>query len=720
MEQHRRAARRFTGRSPESGFALMPLILTVLIIGALIGAGMTILGPRVKKAKYTETGDTILAAINAILSWSAANGRLPSAALFASVVRNASDPWRKPLVYAYDTALTTAATGGICGRQTTAITVGAITDVAFVIISGGDDYTVASTPSASGAFTGGISVAATDVVRHVTLAELKAQGGCYGRTAGRLRLINNELPTACTGQAYTAAIHADGGVPFSTGGNFKWCVKGALPGGVSLTPATPSCPATTGCTALGTEAASQWSQATSLQMNGTPTAAGTAAVTVLARDNNDNNAGTSQDNCVQKTYQITVNSCGGGPAPVSKWGFDEGTGTVTGDGAGGHDGSLVGNAAWTGDTPNGSGSALSFDGSGDFVRIPHDVDFRITDELTLAAWVKSAADRPFAKVLSRRSGNYFYFLGVDNGHPYGGVGDGVTYAVTGKSLLMSPQEWHHLAFVYNDAEDSMFIHFDGTERATGTALILPAHPGVDVSIGADSGGTSAFFTGAVDDVAVYALALSAAQIRDITRGTLTVPRAAFYAFNGDALDGSGNGHDGAISGASFTQDRSGVSNQALALDGSDHVLVSDHADFQITGQLTVMAWVKETTPGTFAKVLSRRSGNYFYFLGVDNGHPYGGIGDGASFVVTRKSIAMPSDLWHHIAFVYNQTAGTIQIYYDGIVDKTNVNIILPAMDNIDLTIGGDNEGTDNFFEGLIDEVAVYDTALTDDEIRQIY
>ena len=720
MEQHRRTPHRITGRSPDSGFAFMPLILTILIIGALIGAGMSLLGPRVKKAKYTEAGSTISAAIDAILSWSAANGRLPDTALFATVVRNTIDPWRKPLVYGYDNALTATATGGICGRQTTAITFGAVTDVAFVIASGGDDYAVGSTPNASGAFNGDISVAAGDVVRRVTLAELKARAGCYGDTAGRLRLINKELPTACSGQAYTAAVHADGGVPFSAGGDFKWCLKGALPGGLSVTPPTPSCPGTTGCYGLGTEAASQWSQATTLQMSGTPTVAGTAAVTVLARDNNDNNTGTSQDNCVQKTYQITVNNCGGGPAPVSKWGFDEGTGTVTGDGAGGHDGSLVGNVAWTVDTPDGSGSALSFDGSGDFVRIPHDVDFRITDELTLAAWVKSAADRPFAKVLSRRSGNYFYFLGIDNGHPYGGVGDGVTYAVTGKSLLMSLQEWHHLAFVYDHAQNSMFIHFDGTERATSTALILPAIPGVDVSIGADSAGTSAFFTGAVDDVAVYALALSSTQIRDITRGTLTVPRAAYYDFNGDAIDGSGNGHDGVVIGASFTQDRSGVNNRALALDGSDHVLVSDHADFQITGQLTVMAWVKETAPGTFAKVLSRRSGNYFYFLGVDNGHPYGGIGDGASFVVTRKSISMPPGVWHHIAFIYNQTAGTIQIYYDGIVDKTDVTIILPAMDNIDLTIGGDSEGTGNFFEGLIDEVAVYDTALTDDEIRQIY
>ncbi|MFH1982186.1 MAG: LamG domain-containing protein [Pseudomonadota bacterium] len=698
----------------------MPLILTVVIVGALIGVGMTILAPLVKQTKYNEAGRRIDSAIDAIVSWSAANGRLPDSALFASVVKDTEDPWRRPLVYVYDNALTAAPSGGICGRQTTGIAYGAIADVAFVIISGGDDYSVGSTPNAGGAFTGNILAAAADVVHHVTLADLKARAGCYGGTAGRLRLINKELPTACTGQAYVADIHADGGVPFSSGGNYKWCLKGALPAGLSTLPTTPACLGTADCMALGTEAASQWSQATTLQVSGTPSGAGAAAVTILARDNNDGNTGTSSDNCVQMTYQVTVNNCGGGPPPVSQWDFNEGSGTTAGDGVGGHDGTIVGDVAWTGDTPDGTGAALSFDGTGDFVRIAHPDQFRITDELTLAAWVKATADHPFAKVISRRSGNYFYFLGVDNGSPYGGVGDGTTFAVTGKSLLMSLQAWNHMAFVYNHAEDTMFIHFDGTERETATALVLPALAGVDISIGADSAGTAAFFTGALDDVAVYARALSAAEIRAITRGTLNEPPVALYAFNGDATDGSGNGHDGVITGASFTQDRSGNSNKAMAFDGNDTVRIGDHVDFRLTGQLTVMAWVNETTPGAFAKVLSRRSGSYFYFLGVDSGHPYGGIGDGTSIAVTRKSIAMAPGKWHHIAFVYSQAAGTIHIYYDGIVDETAVSIILPDMAGIALTIGGDSEGTGNFFEGLIDGVAVYDIALTADEIRQTY
>jgi type II secretory pathway pseudopilin PulG len=710
----------FRAQSKECGFALLPIILTVIIVGALVSVGIAVLAPRVKQAKYNQARDTMTAAIDAVISWSAANGRLPDSTVFPTVVRQDTDPWRKPLIYLYDGNLTTTATGGVCGRQTTGITAGAVTDIAFAIISGGDDYAVSSIPGAAGAFNGNLVAAATDIVRRVTLGELKTAAGCYGGTSGRLTILNNEMPRACSGQAYTAAVYAEQGVPFASGGAYKWCLKGTLPPGVTTAPNTPACPASPDCSSLGTEAAAQWSQANTLQLSGTPTAPGNYSLNVLVRDNNDNSTGTASDNCVQKKFQLAVAACGGGPTPISDWDFNEGSGSTVADGAGGNDGTLEGDTAWSGDTPEGTGSALQFDGAGDYVRIPNSSDLRITGELTLEAWIKEATAHPYAKVLSRRSGNYFYFLGVDNGRPYGGVGDGMTFAVTGKSLLMSLSTWNHLAFVYNDADDSMYIHFDGLERETGTALILPARAGVDLCIGADSGGSSAFFKGAIDQVAIYARALTAAEIRDIYSGTLAEPRVAYYTFDGNAADSSGNGHDGTVTGAGYTQDRLGNSNAALAFDGNDYVLVNDHPDLRLTGQLTLMAWVKETAPGTYAKVISRRAGNYFYFLGVDNGHPYGGIGDGTSYQVTRKSIDMPANLWHHIAFVYNQASGKIYLYYDGIVDKTDVTVILPDLDHVDLTIGGDNEGGSNFFEGLIDGVKIFDQSLTADEIRQTY
>lgn len=304
-------------RSPidiqDNGFALFPVILAVLIMGALIGFGLTLIGPRIKKEKYTQTHETIIAAIQAIVSWSLANGRLPDSSNLSSVVGNLDDAWRKSFVYVYDNRLASSSTGGICGRQSTNITSGTTTDIAFLLVSGGDDYQVDSTPNTSGQYTGNITASSKDIIRWVTLNELKNNAGCYANTLGRLRIINNELPRACDGQTYNAAIYAENGVPFATGGRYKWCLKGSLPNGVTSTPGIPGCPSTPDCSSLGTEASSQWSQADNFQLIGTPTAIGSYSIVVLVRDNNDNTPVESDDNCVQKAFLITVASCGGGP-----------------------------------------------------------------------------------------------------------------------------------------------------------------------------------------------------------------------------------------------------------------------------------------------------------------------------------------------------------------------------------------------------------------------
>jgi hypothetical protein len=425
-------------------------------------------------------------------------------------------------------------------------------------------------------------------------------------------------------------------------------------------------------------------------------------------------------NMFVRHFALDVISCGTGPGPVSEWDFNEGGGPVVRDAAGPNDGTLNGDVSWTGDTPDNTGTALSFDGDGAWVRVPDHDSLRLTDELTLSAWVKESVSHTYAKIISRRLGSYFYFLGVDNGRPYGGIGDGTVFEVTGKSLLMSLEHWNHLAFAYNDAQDRMYMHFAGTERPSTVTQNLPPTNGIDVSIGADSQGSSNFFIGTIDDVAVYDAALSSAAIRQLYESHTHPDLVVSYYFNGDAADASGNGHDGAINGASLAADRFDSPNNALNFDGNDYVLVSDHRDLRFNQRLTITAWIKETTRRPYVKLLSRRSGSYFYFLGVDNGRPYGGIGNGRNFTVTRKSIDMPLDQWHFLAFVYDSQANSMHIYYDGILDETAVSTRLPAMAGVDLAIGADAQGSGNFFEGLIDGVAIYDQALTAEEIRGSY
>ena len=673
----------FRSATGQAGMALMPIVLTFVIAGALIGAGMNLVGPTTRRMRTETTRKLLDRASRSVIAWSVASGRLPTAAEFVAAAGVRDDPWRRALVYVYDGNLAASAGGGLCGRESTGIVADGAADTAFFIVSGGENVSVDTTPGVSGAYAGNAAISVLDLAEVVSLADLGNRAGCYDRTAGRLAMLNNELPGGCSGEPYRGDLFAEGGVP-----PYTWAAT-SQPAWMTLAPAGAA-----------------------YDCSGIPSIPGAYTLVATLTDS----AGT----IVQRRFDIGVAACAAGPSPVSKWDFNEGAGPTAGDGAGPNNGVLVGNTAWTTDTPDGSGASLSFDGSGDYVRVSDHSSLHLTGQLTLMAWVKETAVGQYAKVISRRSGNYFYFLGVDNGKPYGGIGDDVDFEVTVKTLLMSLDRWNHLALVYDDAVDRMFLHFDGTQRMTPVPQSLPATPGVDLSIGADSEGSARYFTGDVDDVAVYDRALTDAEIRGLLAGPAHPNRVVSYAFNGTADDGGGGGHDGTLVGGAYTADRFGLPNAALRLDGNDYVRVADHPDLRLTGGLTLAAWIRERSPGAHAKIISRRVGNYFYFLGVDNGRPYGGIGDGSSHKVTLKSIAMIPDQWHFVAFVYDDAAHSMRIYFNGSLNETAVDVSLPLLPGVDLTIGADNEGSQHFFTGSIDGVTIYDQALTVDQIREGY
>ncbi len=304
----------------KKGMTLLPLILMIIIMGGLIVAGITVVAPLAKRGKTNETKDTLNAAVDAIVNYAGSNGRLPDNTQFPTIVRNQNDSWGRPLYYAYDNNLTTA--GSVCGRKTTLLTVRRCIDtgcttptdipnVAFLVLSGGGNYNNQTTG------TQGVTSATTinvydpdtpnidnyssltiptdpnrpeeydDIVKWVTLEELKNKAGCYSTTQGRLNILNNELPNACTGNPYTATVYTEGGVPF-TGTQYQWCIQGALPAGITATPGTV-CPT--------------WSaNASNLQFTGTTLSAPSPyPITIMVRDNDTNT--------VQKTLPINVVLC---------------------------------------------------------------------------------------------------------------------------------------------------------------------------------------------------------------------------------------------------------------------------------------------------------------------------------------------------------------------------------------------------------------------------
>jgi len=311
------------------------MAVVLIIVGIMVGSGASLIRPLFERSKRIETRETVKAAVESVTGYAVSNNnRLPLDSQFSGTIKKQNDSWRKPIKYVYDSNLNS----NICGRKTTHITVRRcensacstytdVPNVAYMIVSGGANYnnqTIGNLAVAAAAtinvYNVGLNVdnyngdfvrteEYDDIVEWVTLNELRSKIGCQGP---QLNIINNDLPYGKVGSLYDIRIYADGGVPFTSGGDFKWCVKrGTLPPDIITTPApgTPACPSTSDCSALGTEAASQWPQADDLRIKGTPPedSSGTYLITVLCRDNNDNNTGTDFDNCAQKKFVITVN-----------------------------------------------------------------------------------------------------------------------------------------------------------------------------------------------------------------------------------------------------------------------------------------------------------------------------------------------------------------------------------------------------------------------------
>ncbi|WP_411911646.1 LamG domain-containing protein [Natronomonas gomsonensis] len=87
-----------------------------------------------------------------------------------------------------------------------------------------------------------------------------------------------------------------------------------------------------------------------------------------------------------------------------------------------------------------------------------------------------------------------------------------------------------------------------------------------------------------------------------------------------------------------------------------------------------------------------------------------------------KSGSLPLDEFTHISGVYDATSGEMQIHVNGELDSTSEASFTPAISSQPGAIGAeltDGSPTDSF-DGVIDDVRVYDRALSQSEIRAIY
>ena len=183
-----------------------------------------------------------------------------------------------------------------------------------------------------------------------------------------------------------------------------------------------------------------------------------------------------------------------------------------------------------------------------------------------------------------------------------------------------------------------------------------------------------------------------------------------------------------VNGATFT---TGLVDQAFSFDGvDDKVIVADSPDLDLAGDFTIDAWVKQIGIGGTAggnDLVTKSSGtpstygifsNYQFALdGLRR--PIFTIGDGSSFNFINAPSAIPLNEWTHIAGVRSSTE--LRLYVDGVLVVTTPRTITQLTNAEPVIIGGEfSEPFGTAFKGLIDEVEIFNRALSASEIQAIF
>ncbi|MFC1990988.1 S8 family serine peptidase, partial [Chloroflexota bacterium] len=171
----------------------------------------------------------------------------------------------------------------------------------------------------------------------------------------------------------------------------------------------------------------------------------TGDVGTVADVNSDNTTVT-----VDNDYSITANFSEIVPGLVSHWSFDEGSGSTVADSENANDGTVVG-ASWTTRVLD---NALSFDGSNDYVSVPHDSSLAFNGEGSIELWVKPNVMG--GKLIWKRvyvGSNGWTLYTSSNNEIIGYVNDNAAHV----SAALTSGQWKHVAMVYESGVIKLYI-----------------------------------------------------------------------------------------------------------------------------------------------------------------------------------------------------------------------------------------------------------------------
>jgi hypothetical protein len=407
--------------------------------------------------------------------------------------------------------------------------------------------------------------------------------------------------------------------------------------------------------------------------------------------------------------------------PVAAFGFEEGAGTVASDGSPNANHATLSGGTWTASGRYGGG--VSLDGIDDWLTVRDAATLDLTKAMTLEAWVKPSTLSGWRTVLMKEGGGALaYALYAHDNAPrsaaYARLSGQTSSNGAAGTAALPLNAWTHLTATYDNATLRLYVNGTEVSRQAVTGSMVTTTGALRI------GGNvlwGEYFEGTIDEVRVYNRALSAAEIRGDMGAPVTSGLVAAYGFEEGTgttvADASGRGHTGTISGAAWAA--AGRYGKALRFDGvNDRVGVADSNALDLSARFTLEAWVNPVVLTGWRTVLMKETADglaYAVYANDNAPQPaaYTRIDGAAASDGSSGVAALPVNAWTHLAATYD--GSTLRVFVNGVEvgsEPVSGNVVKSA--NV-LSIGGSLVWGE-YFEGLIDEVRVYNRALTAAEI----
>ena len=412
-----------------------------------------------------------------------------------------------------------------------------------------------------------------------------------------------------------------------------------------------------------------------------------------------------------------------------------------------NDGTVTGaTIAGISDRKGQSGKAYSFDGT-DYISVTDaDILDAGTGDFSYSLWFNGTVTGTpvLLRKFSAANGGYQLILNgskiymrFSEGTDEGGSGDIETQGAT----TLSASTWYFVA-VTHDRDGNIVGYLNGVSDVSTSIATAEssANNAANLFIGAQDTTPNSPFIGTIDDVRLYNRLLTQAEVTasyesydpGIVVSDLQKGLVGYWNFGAGSTttltpDRTPNNNDGNVTGATISgiTDRKGQSDKAYTFNGtSDNISITHNAVFNVSS-ITVSAWIKPTTLTGSSTIIGKKysgGGARTWELMYDlNGKLYWFISTDSQTILLDEAAsatqAIVTGNWYYVVGTYS--GGVSFLYINGVQVGTDTGGGTLDTNTLDILIAK-NYSTPDYSDGVIDDVRIYNRALSATEVLALY